>query len=106
MFKKIQLMLFTLRLYIRGKLLFLRHRFHNGELLLPLKYSHSHKSRQWFEYCLKIIENPEYTYETYAEQLLYEDIVQLSKELERPIDEIAFITIELMFGALGFKVFD
>ncbi len=33
-------------------------------------------------------------------------MVQLSEELERPIDEIAFITIELMLGALGLKVFD
>lgn len=95
-------------MYIRGKISFLKYRYRNGELFIPIKYSHSYKSRQYMDYCLKLIENPDYKYTTYSEQLLYESLLELSKECgeDCSVADVAFMTLELMFGALGPKMFD
>lgn len=62
------------------------------------KYEVTPQGEKLADYCLKVIENKDYTYSDYAEMLIYEEFEILVKKTGMDREKTAWFTLSVFMG--------
>lgn len=89
---KIQVFFFYLKLKWEG----LCYKISTGNLFT--QYTITEQGEQFLNYCLKVIENPDYTYKDYAEMIQKEKLDDIVASSDKTRQQIAFICVTMTLG--------
>ncbi len=86
----------TLWCAIKSKIEILQYRIKRGELFT--KYELSPRGERLCDYCIKVLENENYTYADYGELLLYNELNNMAKECNLSRQAMAFHVLYISLG--------
>lgn len=86
----------TLWCVIKSKIEILQYRIKRGELFT--KYELSPRGERFCDYCIKVLENENYTYTDYGELLLCNELNNMAKEFNLSRQAMAFHVLYISLG--------
>jgi hypothetical protein len=93
---KIKAFCATLWFTIKSKIEMLQYRIKHGELFA--KYELSPRGERLCDYCIKVLEDENYTYSDYGELLLHDELNSMAKKCNLSRQAMAFHVLYISLG--------